>query len=53
MKLGSFIQGRVSAYRDTPDLEGHRKRLREALGNTLSGPGHGEGGPKKILRSTP
>ena len=32
MKLGSFIQGRVSAYRDTPDLEGHRKRLREALG---------------------
>ena len=36
MKLGSFIQGRVSAYRDTPDLEGHRKRLREALGNTLS-----------------
>src|ERR1700730_16236007 len=30
--LGSFIQGRVSAYRDTPDLEGHRKRLREALG---------------------
>jgi hypothetical protein len=36
VKLGSFIQGRVSAYRDTPDLEGHRKRLREALGNTLS-----------------